>query len=99
VLAPVRVGNGSVARGPSLLFGLGRALSRRANSAQGFTEQSFRRRVAQFVVGAELGEDGPDVLLAKAQMAQTCEDLGLRVDDSGRYGVAVGAAVCVPELR
>jgi hypothetical protein len=76
--------NGSVAQCPSLLFGLGRALSRRANSAQGFTEQSLRRRVAQFVVGAELGEDDPDVPLAKAQVAQTCEDLGLRVDEPRR---------------
>jgi hypothetical protein len=84
-------------RGPSSPQDSDGSLSRRANSAQGFTQQSLRRQVAQFVVGEELGEDGPDVPLAKTQVAQTCEDLGLRVDDPRRYGVAVGAAVRMPE--
>jgi hypothetical protein len=32
-------------------------------------------------------------------VAQTCEDLGLRVDDPRRHGVAVGAAIRVSEPR
>ena len=74
-------------------------LSAHANSAQGFAQQALHRCLAQLVIGTELGEDSPDVSFAKAQVAQGGEDLGLRLDDPRRSGLAVGAAVRVPEHR
>jgi hypothetical protein len=53
--------------------------------------------LAQLVIGAQLGEDGPDLPLAKAQLAQGGEDLGVCVGHPRRDGLAVGAAVGVPE--
>src|SRR5690242_9363599 len=75
------------------------ALSTHANSAQGFAQQAQGRCLARRLIGAQLGEDGPDVSFAEAEVAQGRKDLGLRLDDARGGGLAVGAAVRVPEHR
>jgi hypothetical protein len=70
-----------------------------ADSAQGFAEQALGSGVVEGLVCEQFGEYGPDLALAKAQVAQARMDLDVRVDDPRVDRVTVGRAVSMPERR
>src|SRR6185503_9209415 len=71
----------------------------RSDSAEGFAKQAFDANIAEFGVGAQLGEHGLDLGLAKAEVAQSGEDLGVCVDALRHERVAVGSAVRMAEAE
>jgi hypothetical protein len=68
----------------------------RSDSAEGFAKQAFDASLAEFGVGAQLGEHGLHLGLAKAEVAQSGEDLGVCVDALRHERVAVGSAGSYP---
>jgi hypothetical protein len=62
-------------------------------------EQVLDASVAEFGVGAQLGEHGLHLGLAKAEVAQGGEDLGVCVDALRDERVAVGSAIGMPEAE
>jgi hypothetical protein len=66
---------------------------RRMNPAQRLPQQIFQARRPKLRVALQLGEHGSDLSLAKAEVAERREDLGVSADDLGRAGGADRAPI------
>ena len=67
------------------------------DAAQRLAEQAFDGRPVELGVCAQLGEHGLHLALAKAEVAQGGEDLGVCVDAAWVYWVAVSGAIRMAE--
>ena len=67
------------------------------DAAQRLAEQAFDGRSVELGVCAQLGEHGLHLTLAKAEVAQGGEDLGVCVDAAWVYCVAVSGAIRMAE--
>ena len=87
-------------------MGFGDALSSRPHSAgflpdsaERYAEQAFDARSVELCVAVQLGEHGTHLALAKAEVAQGGEDLGVCVGAPWVYWVAVSGAVRMAEAQ
>ena len=71
----------------------------RPDPSERLAEQMFDARAAELRVAAQLGQHGLHLTLAKAEMPQGGEDLGMHVDESWRHRAAVGGTIRVPEAE
>ena len=67
------------------------------DSTERLAEQMFDARAGELRVAAQLGQHILHLTLAKSEVAQRGEDLGMHVDESRRCRAAVGGAIGVPE--
>jgi hypothetical protein len=80
-------------------IGFARQRSPRAqlDSTESFAQQALDGRSGERRVGTQLGQHGLHLTLAKAEVAQRREDLGVGVDALRRRHVTVGRAIRVPK--